>query len=621
MTKSVDYSVECSSSDYSSDEDVDDHILDKKVSYLDIFLQNSDDEDSTSNVKSNKPESYGKDVDLSDGLHHLQFGETEYKGHEGKQKKNPVCTEFEQENEKINHFLKQHDEYRKSNYRDISESIADKNAFMSVNASSPYAIRQTFLYAIEKNDTELIDRILRDMGIAYLLQHCLIYDGLFQIENLPVSVESKNDRSAANIYWLAALNGSAEVLDMLAEETLWYFVHEGCSGSDESDEIVERCKHDLSLLLSQDAVCYGLSPLFVASLFDHASVIRVLLKYGIDPNETNQYGDTAALLASRKDCVNVIRALAQDDRTDFNITNRDDISPFLAACHFGSTHTVHYLAETVQDIKFSKQDKNGYGCLASAAANGRLEVVTYLCRNLNTSIDINQRNLYDKSTALHVACRNDFPEIVSELLQMQSPACDTSARDIQGMTALHVAADCGHHLVVKEFVHKLPSHLISDFDTEDAIGLTPLFHAILNNHENVVKILACVSNLSRMCRVPNPIKRDRTATDATFDDGSPIQSNRKSRMFLQTPLVAAVIRGNLNIIYTLLHCGADVNQCDRIGYTPLMHAAIDGHYEAVEVLVSHFADVKIRSNGGRNAIQMAKRHKHNRIVSFLESLS
>jgi ankyrin repeat protein len=37
--------------------------------------------------------------------------------------------------------------------------------------------------------------------------------------------------------------------------------------------------------------------------------------------------------------------------------------------------------------------------------------------------------------------------------------------------------------------------------------------------------------------------------------------------------------------------------------------------EAVEVLVAHGADEKTRSHGGRNAIQKAKRNKHNDIVS------
>ena len=63
--------------------------------------------------------------------------------------------------------------------------------------------------------------------------------------------------------------------------------------------------------------------------------------------------------------------------------------------------------------------------------------------------------------------------------------------------------------------------------------------------------------------------------------------------------------GNIGRIEELLASGADVNQQDIFGYTPLHRAALTGHTNAIRMLIKSGADVNQQNNDGRTPLHLA----------------
>ena len=61
-----------------------------------------------------------------------------------------------------------------------------------------------------------------------------------------------------------------------------------------------------------------------------------------------------------------------------------------------------------------------------------------------------------------------------------------------------------------------------------------------------------------------------------------------------TPLHGAAFTGRMEVVELLIANGANVNAKDKDGGTPLLHATLSGHREIVELLISKGADVNAK---------------------------
>lgn len=121
-----------------------------------------------------------------------------------------------------------------------------------------------------------------------------------------------------------------------------------------------------------------------------------------------------------------------------------------------------------------------------------------------------------------------------------------------------------------------------------------------------------------------------------------------------TALMYAAFNGHSEIVLYLLDAGADINRVDFMGrtallyastgpfpetvgilldrgadpnkvdtdehFSPLMHAAAEGHLEVVMVLLEHGADRSLRDVDGDDAASFAAQGGHNRVVEFLKAM-
>ncbi len=575
-------------------------------------------------------------------------------------------------------------------------TLKDHQLYYYTNSANPIAIKQTFLYCIQMDDVVLLKQLLRDIGIEYLLRHCVQYHGLLEenthflssspkskskskLSSLPSksklgsehlnATENIPERSSANIFWLAALHGSAKVLEILLRVTWIHFAemyemnqyqlddnieakddgvvndtdngtHDGNDNNgpkqeeedsqankEDNPEIIEQSsKNEIRKYLNESALSYGTSPMYVAAAQNHKDVILVLLKYGVDPNRaTNESlgGTTPAIIAASRNHTDALKGLSKSDDIDFNKANHHKITPLLAACQNGCLGAVRFLTHfTISDdhgfdipvVNTQCQNSIGYGCASIAAKHNQHEVIIYLSQMhdpQNTGIDVNQRSP-EGDTVIHVATRYNRHSVVKALLEMIPRTCNITQINKYGMNALHLAASHGYTIIVKEFIQCLSIEEIRECDVEDLYGMTPIFYATLKGHYDIVSTLASVSNINALLRVQLTKKKNRRK-------GEKNEKNRKRKLFThQTPLHVAAMHGFVNIVYTLLHCGADINKLDSGGHTALSLAAKMGNLEVVKILVEHGADVRIKSKRGKTPLAKAKRYKRHEIVEYLE---
>lgn len=120
-------------------------------------------------------------------------------------------------------------------------------------------------------------------------------------------------------------------------------------------------------------------------------------------------------------------------------------------------------------------------------------------------------------------------------------------------------------------------------------------------------------------------KRARTLHDAVIDgDAGEVKSmlssgadiNQKNRMG-GTPLQTAIMNRQKDIALLLIDSGANVNNRDNSGQTPLSEAVKIGDKEIIEKLIAKKVDINALTRGGDNALSLAKKSGNTEIVDLL----
>lgn len=87
-----------------------------------------------------------------------------------------------------------------------------------------------------------------------------------------------------------------------------------------------------------------------------------------------------------------------------------------------------------------------------------------------------------------------------------------------------------------------------------------------------------------------------------------------------TPLMAAVVKGNLNIMEMLLDRKAETNIADANGTTALHYAVMFKNYEAIKLLIEADADLKIKDNRGQSALDYAAIYNDKKLNNLLKNI-
>ena len=139
-------------------------------------------------------------------------------------------------------------------------------------------------------------------------------------------------------------------------------------------------------------------------------------------------------------------------------------------------------------------------------------------------------------------------------------------------------------------VNKIYSQDPNVINLINAEGYSPLILACYHGNEEVVKFL--INKVDNINRTSN----------------------------YGTPLMAAVVKGDIKIIEMLLSKNADTTIADVNGTTAMHYAVMFKNYEAVKLLIEANADLKIKDNRGQSALDYAAIYNDKKLNNLLKNI-
>jgi ankyrin repeat protein len=248
----------------------------------------------------------------------------------------------------------------------------------------------------------------------------------------------------------------------------------------------------------------------------------VLAVAGLARAETTPMPDGSTPLqwaAFRSDVVEVKRLLSSGAAV--SEANAYGVNALALAAETGNVEIIKLLLAAGADVESTSGE--GQSALMSVARTGNVEAATLLIRR---GANVNAVEKFGGQTALMWAAARRHPEMVKLLA---AKGADVNARALVRNFERHITQE-------------------QRYKNTHSGGLTPLLYAVRENCK------ACVEELIRR------------KADISLPDPDGI-----------APLTLAMMNGNWDIARRLLEAGADVNQWDIYGQSPL-HVAIENAY-------------------------------------------
>ncbi|KAJ3616119.1 hypothetical protein Zmor_012053 [Zophobas morio] len=346
-------------------------------------------------------------------------------------------------------------------------------------------------------------------------------------------------------------------------------------------------------VLSQDLV----SPVFLAAQNGHFEVVKFLVERGASVDTADDQGDAPVIAAASGEHFGIVKYLVQKN-ADVNSVNKRGLTTLAHVVARNNTSMAKFLMEKgalVNDIVIEvsilntnveivklifDNSKPNVGHLLVAARSGCLDIVTHL---LSFRFDPNSRNENGLSP-LHVASTLSCLPVVEFIIKNDA---DVNSATPEGVTALHGASTNGYLDVVKALVTNG-----ADVNVPDLNRVTPLYMAADVKEESSAVVKYLVEKKAR----PDIV-------DTRYE---------------HTPLMAALMTGNVQSAKVLIESGADVKVLDLAGNNLLHFAIAIREFDLVKVLVQRGVDGLGANQSGQTQLWIADQTKQDEIVNFIK---
>lgn len=294
-------------------------------------------------------------------------------------------------------------------------------------------------------------------------------------------------------------------------------------------------------------------------LENDTSMTQFFIEHGADIYDLNANGDSALLLAVKKNNLDLVKLLiAKGARVNEKSMYS---SPLLEACAAGNDEAAALLLEA--GAKPDTADWRRVAAIHKAAQSGRVELIRRL---LAKGVDKNQRDI-GRMTPLHYAARSGNPEAVRTLIKAGALV---KAEASDGKTPLHYAGLGGTREIVEVLLENG-----ADPEKEDLQRLLPVSYVMHKERADVALALT------------KKLKADYTDSRG------------------ETLVHIAAANGIDDLVKNLISRGAKLNRKNKYGQTPLHKAAQRGHGRSVSALLAAHADPMIKDKHGNLPIHVS----------------
>lgn len=354
--------------------------------------------------------------------------------------------------------------------------------------------------------------------------------------------------------------------------------------------------------------------LHVAALAGHSNFVKFLGEVGSNLGIAGSEGSTAAHNAVQGGHVNVIEALKESGLSadDLNLENDERCTPMEWAILADSKSLVLALGEAgVRDQYINRQDSEGDAPIHLAAIEDRADLIATLS---DLGADLNKKNNYEDA-AIHRAVNSGFVDVVEALAKA---GADLTLTNKDGKTPLDLAIE-GKMVdivtVLGNYAVDLQSHLMKAVNQANRDVIKVLGDAGVDLNQEDENGRSLIYNVVRKVSEEDhrygkmPDENMKRATALIKAGANVNHINRNGDSLLHT----AVHNMNLSAFNMLASLGADFNQEDKNGHTPIYLAAYLG---AITIL--HHIDLnRPINNKGHTLLTQAIIKKDNIVVRNL----